>query len=325
MKKKQLPDIDKFSKFLSMKIFKKPIISIYQFKRGASSFNYLVKLKDRKFLVKLAWKHKKEGVERLVSIIKTLTTQQTIPLAGIIPIQNDYLFKYKDSYGFVLEYIDAKSIPANKFSSYHLATVLQTYHLFQQTKWMDKNLLIPAYNFADLQKKYSENCLLMVKSFKRHLLLKYLLKIMQKKLLEIGKTPLKIVPEKKCVIHGDFHHNNILFQDKKLAAILDFEDIGYGYASEDLIRFILCLNARLPIFYNAKKRLINTLDIIMGEFKYSYDEWMLGLNSFTLQKMKKVFSRPQKPSIDLIKKLFHLIIFMKKYEFLETEIKKRCL
>ncbi len=323
MQKKNMPNKNQFAKFLSTKIFKTPILSIYQFKRGASSYNYLVTLKDKKVLVKLAWKHKKEGVERLINLINTLEKQDMIPLAKIIPVQGDYLFEYKGSYGFVLEYIDGKSIPANKLTSYDLANILQAYHLFQQTKWEDKSLLIPAYDFSTLQKKYLENCLLMAQRTKKRPLLKLLLKMMSNKLQEIGETPLDIVADKKEIIHGDFHHNNLLFHDKKLVAILDFEDIGYGYASEDLIRFILCLNARLPIFYNTKKQLSNTLDIIMTEFKYGYNEWMIGLNSFTLQKMKKIFQTPQKASFELTKKLLHLLFFMKKYEFLANEIRKR--
>ena len=322
MNKKDIPQLNDFVQFLTHEVFKTPIVSIYKFKRGASSFNYLVTLKDKKLLVKLAWKHKKEGVERLVKIINTLENQN-VPTAKIVPFQNKFIFNYKNSYGFVLEYIEGKSLPACKVKTAHLFEILNTYKFFQKISFDEKALLISAYDFKKIQEEYLKNCTLMLKQASPFSLSYFLLKICQNELKKIGKTPLTIYENQKDIIHGDFHHNNIIFKQDKLKSILDFEDLGYGYATEDLLRFALCLTARQHLFYPSQKSLIKYIDILIKEFSYPYEKWMVGLNSFTLQKMKKVFVKPKKRSFDLTKKMIQIIIFMKKYHFIESILKKK--
>ncbi len=322
MNKKDIPQLNDFVQFLTHEVFKTPIESIYQFKRGASSFNYLVTLKDKKLLVKLAWKHQKEGVERLVKIINTLE-KQNIPTAKIIPFQNKFVFNYKNSYGFVLEYIEGKSLPACKVKTEHIFEILNTYKSFQKISFDEKELLIPAYNFKKIQEEYLKNCTLMLEQTHSFSLSHFLLKMCQNELKKIGRTSLIIHDTQKDIIHGDFHHNNIIFKQDKLKSFLDFEDVGYGYATEDLLRFALCLTARQHLFYPSQKSLIKYIDILTKEFPYPYEKWIVGLNSFTLQKMKKVFVKPKKSSFDLTKKLIQIIIFMKKYHSIESMLKKK--
>ena len=321
MKKKEIPNINDFSLFLSEEIFKEPILSLYQFKRGASSFNYLATLKNKKILVKLAWKHKKEGVERLVNIISTLSENNPFPIAKIIPLNNKFIFKYKNSYGFLLEYVDAKSLPATKIKQHHIDEILTTYKIFQNTIWKDKSILIPEYDFNLIQKNYLNNAQCMLKKNKRNFFYSFFIKKCCSSLEMIGSTPLFIDPSKKTIIHGDFHHNNILFKNNRLVSILDFEDVGYGYTSEDLLRFIFCLLARQPLFSSSKKQLDAYLKCVTKEFNYSYNEWMVGLNSYTLQKMKKLFHQENKCSLETIKKMIQLLIFMKTYKNVEQTLK----
>lgn len=40
--------------------------------------------------------------------------------------------------------------------------------------------------------------------------------------------------EKKCFVHGDFHYANILWNDNKLACVLDYELSGYGIREFDM-------------------------------------------------------------------------------------------
>ena len=322
MNKKDIPQLNDFVQFLTHEVFETPVESIYQFKRGASSFNYLVTLKGKKLLVKLAWKHKKEGVERLVKIINTLE-QQNIPTAKIVPFQNKIIFNYKNSYGFILEYIEGKSLPACKVDTTHIFEILTAYKAFQKVTFKEKDLLIKAYDFKEIQTEYLKNCTLMLEQSSPFSLSHFLLKICQKELQKIGKTSLEIYDNQKDIIHGDFHHNNIIFKQDKLKSFLDFEDVGYGYATEDLLRFALCLTARQHLFYPSQKSLIKYIDILTKEFSYPYEKWMVGLNSFTLQKMKKIFVKPKKSSFDLTKKLIQIIIFMKKYHSIESMLKKK--
>ena len=322
MRKKDIPQLNDFVQFLSNNIFKTPVESIYQFKRGASSFNYLVTLKNKKYLVKLAWKHQKSGVERLVKIINILS-EQNIPTAKVIPLQGQLIFNYKSNYGFVLEFVEGRSLPSYKVQKKHLFKILNTYKNFQKISFNDKELLIPAYNFKTLQESYLKNCQLMLNKSRPLSLSHFLLKKCQQELQKIGESFLKIDEKQKDIIHGDFHHNNILFKENKLLSFLDFEDVGYGYATEDLLRFALCLTARQHFFYPSKNSLIKCIDILTTEFSYSYEKWIVGLNSFALQKMKKVFSKQRPISFDLTRKLFQLIIFMRKYHFITKLLKEK--
>ena len=309
--------------FLEKNIFKEPIISLYQFERGASSYNYLATLQNKKVLVKLAWKYKKSGVERLVQIISLLAKQKKLPIAKVLSFNNKNIFKYQNSYGFILEYIEGTSLAATKISMDHIKQVISAYKNLRNIKITNEKLLISAYDFFKIQQEYLLNCETMIKKSKLNLISSFLLNKCKKNLVKIGNSPLKILKNKKSVIHGDFHHNNLLFKNNQLVAILDLEDLGYGYTSEDLLRFILCLIARQPLFFPKKKYLYTYLDFITKEFSYSKEEWLTGLNSFTLQKYKKVFSKDKKANFSSCKKMVQLLLFMRQYNQIEAYFKQQ--
>ena len=87
------------------------------------------------------------------------------------------------------------------------------------------------------------------------------------------------------------------------------------------MNFIFCLLARQPLFSSSKKQLDAYLKCVTKEFNYSYNEWMVGLNSYTLQKMKKLFHQENKCSLETIKKMIQLLIFMKTYKNVEQTLK----
>lgn len=318
---KHIPDKKDLTSFLEKKIFKEPILSLYQFQRGSSSFNYLVTLQNKKVLVKLAWKYKKKGVERLVQIINLLSNQKDLPIAKILSFNNKNMFKYKNSYGVVLEYIEGHSPAATKITMDHIKKIIFAYKNIGKINVPNEKLLMPAYDFKQIQQTYLLNCEKMIKQTKIKFLFFFLLLKCKKNLIKIGNTPLKIFKDKKSIIHGDFHHNNLLFKNDKLVAILDLEDLGFGYKSEDLLRFIFCLIARQPIFYPKKKTLFTYLNFITEEFSYSKEEWLTGLNSFALQKYKKMFSKVGKSNFSNIKKMIQILSFMHRYNQVESYFK----
>ena len=322
MKQKEIPNIADFKLFLSEHIFKEPILSLYQFKRGASSFNYLATLKNKKILVKLAWKHKKSGVERLVNIISILSKNKHLPVAKIIPVNKKEIFKYQNSYGFLLEYVDGISLPATQIKQHHINEIIEKYKIFHNTDFSNKSLLVKEYDFNNIHFEYSKTAQLTLKKNKKHIIYSFFAQQCVNALHEIGSTPLTINSKKKEIIHGDFHHNNLLFKNNHLVSILDFEDIGYGYVSEDLLRFIFCLIARQPLFVSKRKQLKNYLSYVTKNFDYSYDQWMVGLNSFTLQKAKKLFNKEPKPSFSTIKKMVQFLVFMRLYRFVKNTLRK---
>ncbi len=323
-KEKNIPNKDDFASFLAKEIFKEPVCSIYQFKRGASSFNYLVELQNQKVLVKLAWKYEKKGVCRLMKIIDLVSSQTKMPIANILTFHNKKLFKYRGSFGFVLEYIEGESLPATKINQKHIEQITSAYKMLDDLDIKDEKLLMPAYDFKKIQQLYLSNCEKMIEKFYKKKIFLFFLKKCRVWLLKMGLSSLQILNDKKDFIHGDFHHNNLLFKDDKLIAVLDLEDLGYGYKTEDLLRFVLCMIARQPVFYPKKKILFRYLDYVTEAFPYSIDEWIVGLNSFTLQKYKKMFGHEQKPDLKNIKKMIQILNFMRVYTQVESYLKKKC-
>lgn len=327
-KVERTPQVDDFISFLQSSVFHSPILSIRQFNKGASSYNYLIETKTGKKLVKIAWKHKKSGVERLAKIIDTLSQNPHLATAHILPVQNALFFNYKKNYGFVLEYISGKSLPSYKMKSTHFQQILTHYQIFMQTNWTNPKILIPAYNFE----KMSKECMTTLhkyfyklkkrKDFRSRATL-YLLKKVQNQLVCIQKTPLRMKKEKISIIHGDFHNNNLLFNKGKLVSFLDFEDVGYGYITEDLIRFILCLIERLPFFIPTAVFIQKWIKLANQRFNLTKEEWIVGLNSFTLQKIKKVLGKKESiGSFTQIKNLIRLLFFLKRYHHFYRLIQK---
>lgn len=314
--------------FLQSNIFHSPILSIKKSKRGASSYNYLIETKDSKKLVKIAWKHKKNGVKRLSKIIHILSQNPRLLTARIVPIQKKLFFKYKKNYGFILEYIPGKSLPSYKIKDQHFHQILNSYQFFTQTKWENTEILIPAHNFEKIYQEClnltnSHIHILQNKNNIRSYIIKYFLKKLEYQLSLIKKTPLKMKKEKITVIHGDFHNNNLLFNQGKLVAFLDFENVGYGYLTEDLFRFILCLVARLPLFIPTDSYLQKWINLAEKYFSLTKEDWLIGLNSFTLQKIKKVIECQEiDTSFKKIWKIMRLILFLQHYHHIQKLIKK---
>lgn len=320
VKVKRTLEMENFISFLEKDVLKETVLSIRQFNKGASSHNYWVQTKTDSFLIKLAWKHKKEGIERLSKIIHTLSQNKQLAIARILCVNGKLFFKYQKSYGFVLEYIHGKSLPSYEMGERHFQQVLHGYSFFTETKWDDPSILLPAYDFEKMCSSCLNRCALLLKSVKNKTI-NYLLHQLILQLNEIQSTPLQLKEKNITVIHGDFHNNNLLFNKEKLMSFLDFEDVGLGYATEDLMRFILCLTERLPIFVTRDSYIIEWLELANKRFSFTKEEWIIGLNSFTLQKIKKVLTQIKPTSsFKQIKKLIMLLLFLKRQKHIQTLI-----
>lgn len=322
------PDTNAFISFLESDVLKTPVLSIYQFNKGASSRNYLVETGEGKKLVKIAFKHKKEAIERLAKIIHLLSQNKHLITARIIPMNNQLFFKYKKYYGFVLEYINGKALPSYEMGDRHFQQVLHGYAFFKKMKWDDTSVLMPAYDFEKMCSTCLNNCLLQLKKYKntseiKTKILNGFLNRVYQHLQDIQKTPLQMKPEKTTLIHGDFHNNNLLFNKEKLMSFLDFEDVGLGYITEDLMRFILCLTERLPVFVHRDSYFLEWIDLSNKRFLLTQEDWMIGLNSFTLQKIQKVLIQiKNKSSFFKIKKILILLFFLKRYRHIQKLIQQ---
>lgn len=307
-------DIKLFQEFLETEVFHTKIVSLQQFQKGASSFNYVAQT-DKKYIVKLAWKHQKDKVARLVDIINILSQKNLTPKLWN---PDNPLFCYKNCFGFVSEYIAGQSPKAIQLNEDDFKLILEKYYIFSQTKLPDYIDLIPAYNFEEMLQNQLEKTDMLRQKASHHFILKYLLKLFKNELSEIQKTPLVI--KQPTLIHGDFTHNNILKTSDSFF-LIDFEDVGLGLVSEDLIRFLFAWRARLPVFYPYQHKQEAYLRQAQTLFHLTKEVWCIGLNSFILQKTGKLLRQKElSASYSDITKLIRVIYFLKKTRQIKDQL-----
>ncbi len=296
---KRTPESNEFIDFLEKEIFHQKIDEIHQFVRGGASNNFLVVMGGTKRLVKLTNNYGLDGIERLSRICAALSENQLLIGARIITVNGKLYFQYRNKYGIVMEYCDGEPRPSYQMGKKHFQQVISQYTVFQQTKWQNKADLIPVYPMADQCQThiaFLENAL--EKSGKLSGIKKGIYQKLCQTHLDFLKrmadTDLDWPDSDITVIHGDFHNNNVLFRKDKLLTFLDYEELGLGHPSEDLMRFILCLVQRLPIFINPYTYIEKWLDLCAAQFHFTTEEWIKALNSYYLQRADKAFQETDK-------------------------------
>lgn len=306
--------------YLEQNVFHKPIQSVRQFAHGAASYNYLIAIDNQKYIIKLTHTYNQKGIERLTRICASLSQNEQLSGARLISIGDSLYFKYRDKYGLILSYCKGFSLPSYEMGQRHFQQVLSGYMQFQQTKWINTDDFLPLYPMEKVccsHITFLEDCLKKTKNLSciRRWIITYLCQTHLSFFHQMLQSPLTLPADKITVIHGDFHNNNLLFNNEKLLTFLDFEEVGYGYPTEDLMRFILCLIQRLPIFIEPYSYVYDWMKCANKRFHFSKKEWIVGLNSYYLQRAEKVLS-PQGTfgSSKQIIKLFKLKLLMSQYK-----------
>ena len=115
-----------------------------------------------------------------------------------------------------------------------------------------------------------------------------------------------------------------MFQKEKLVALIDFEEVGYGYPTEDLMRFILCLIERLPIWITPFSYVGEWIELSQKRFSFTEEEWVLGLNSFSVQKIQKILRGKYKLfSLKHLKKMIQLVFYFHLHKKIGGLIKEK--
>lgn len=316
-RQKLSPNTNDFIRFLEKSVFHHPIKSVRQFARGSASENYIIRIHDQNMLVKYTHSYDRVGIERLARICAAVSSNTDLPCAKIIPSANQLYFNYQNRHGLIMEYCAGQSVPSYQMGTNHFQQILAAYQQFQKTEWQNQADFLPQYDMNERVEAHIAfvneklNQIRALPFLQRHLL-RFLYQKQKAFLESLKQTPLTLPPEKLTVIHGDFHNNNLLFRQGRLLAFLDFEEVGYGYIAEDLMRFILCLVQRLPIFINPYTIIRKWLICANNQFHLSKEEWIVGLNSYYLQRVDKVF-RPDKIVTRQIVMLTKLALLISRY------------
>lgn len=299
-RRKLTKEANDFFVFLEQKVLKTPIVSARQFAHGAASQNYHIRLNNQQeILVKLTKSYNKQGITRLTKICQAVSSNKQLPVARLISFQQKPFFQYKEKYGLILEYCQGYAVPSYRINKHHFTQIINAYAVFMQTKWPKEDLFIELYpikeqcfNHMNFIKETIQKTLF-INGLKKYVLMKTAnahLSFFERLL----KTTVTLPEHKKTIIHGDFHNNNVLFYRNQLVSFLDFEEVGYGYVIEDIMRFILCVIQRLPIFMNPYPLVEQWIKCANNRFGFTKEEWILGLNSYYVQRADKAFRNKYK-------------------------------
>lgn len=85
------------------------------------------------------------------------------------------------------------------------------------------------------------------------------------------------------VTHADMHHGNFFWSGDEITGFLDLEDFRYGYATDDLIRYIVCA-AEHSLWYDfqAKRRLLKIFKRMIP--LYPAHQWHIAINWLLIRK-----------------------------------------
>ncbi|MDR2902658.1 MAG: phosphotransferase [Lactobacillales bacterium] len=230
---------------------------------------------------------------------------------------------YNGNYGLVFEQVDGVSLGSMQVKKKHMDQILKMYGIFQKTTVKGNPYIMNAVDLDAIKKNCLDKCdELSAKSKKRFgvfVLYRFLLYLLKNRIAQMQKADLVRSPEKIKLLHGDFHLGNILFHKGKLQAFLDFEELRGGYPTEDLMRLVLSAVNKTPSFGGRYKILNKFIPYLVDKNKYDLQEWMLGLNTFFLFRIRKILIR--RSSISR-RKLLRLIFSFQFYTYAVSKLDK---
>ena len=321
-------DIPKFLIFLE-NLLNEPIWDVYRFSKGSSSYNFKITTSRRTILVKLLKKHSMVGFNRIYQIMNRLEKNPELKYAHLQKINGEPYFVYQNYYGIILDYIQGEALSSYEIARRHFRQILHLYALFYLSYFSNCQALLPPYDLEKIWQEAFDSLQEQEAQIKTHggfqkIIFQRLFSLIKKHLLQLKNEPLQRKPDRMAVIHGDFHNNNLLFQKEKLVALIDFEEVGYGYPTEDLMRFILCLIERLPIWITPFSYVGEWIELSQKRFSFTEEEWVLGLNSFSVQKIQKILRGKYKLfSLKHLKKMIQLVFYFHLHKKIGGLIKEK--
>lgn len=249
--------------FLRKKQIFPQILSIKEVCLGGSSYNFCIKTVQGVFFLKLISAERERGV--FLYMKKVLSQLDFLYPLSVEKFANFYLLAMPYVVGRKLKYKDC---------SPELFTKLQAeYNKFRACD-LPAEFIQPQQNMPKMIAKISE-CLQKDQSLSGRLLNKYFWQ--------------KIEPELVCLesstkfIHGDLTENNILLDKNGTPYLLDFEQIRYGYETEDICYLFLQLSGfrglwgRIGRFAKLRKMIES---LLKNEISAEY--WLYGVQLFYL-------------------------------------------
>ncbi|MDC3163101.1 homoserine kinase [Candidatus Pelagibacter sp.] len=219
------------------------IISFKGIKQGIENTNYLLKSKNKKFILTIFEKRvSKKDVPFFMKLMDNLNSSSINCPKPLRAKNNSYLIKLKKKTACIVSFLEGKDkMKLGVKDCYSVGKITARMHL------ITKKLKIYRKNSMSIK---NLNPLLKSIKFKKNKFSKIDL-FLKNNLKDINKRWPKKLP--RGIIHGDLFIDNIFFKKNKLSGIIDFYFAGNDYFMYEIA---ICINA-LCFDFRGKKFLIN--------------------------------------------------------------------
>ena len=219
-------------------------------KQGIENTNYLLKSKNKKFILTIF--EKRVVNKELPFFMKLMEILNNSNINCPKPIKNkkgEYLFQLKNKKACIVSFLEGKDKKEiNTLNCYEIGRIIARMHLItKKIKLVRKNSMgINNLNPLLSSIKFK------IKKFNN------LEKFLKKNLIDIKKKWPKNLP--KGIIHGDLFIDNIFFKKNKLSGIIDFYFAANDYFMYEIA---ICINAlcfdKQGTKYNINKKKVKNL------------------------------------------------------------------
>lgn len=220
---------------------------------GFSSENYLALVDNQPFIIKYCSDETK--IQKAINISNLLLNRDFYVPNFIRSLKGHQYIKIKDKFACLYTKIETDDFRQHQFSNKSFKSIAKVLAQIHSTKFK-----LP--NKPKIVENIDELIYLIESNSKGKYIDKVVLDLIQTKQHIADKLSNKHIKDyTKCLIHGDFHSQNMIFNSKhELVGILDFEEANIGYKGEDVMHFILmslCYNGFLDQNIQKVQKFIN--------------------------------------------------------------------
>lgn len=231
---------------------------------GGASYNFIVTTSQGRYFLKLLDLNG-GNAEKIKYICEYM---------GLLyPLKTDVFMHYKM---IAMCYIDGKKVDYNDFSAEFTERLVKEYRKLQACPLQPKQI----GQMSDIRKirDYVAQRLQGKTSFFWQRIYKIFAEKIAAELCCLSPVP--------SIIHGDFKRDNILLAADGATTIIDWEQMRYGYATEDWAGLILELSGFRSLCGSGHK-LRKLYTAIQRQFMFSSEQWQYGIQLFYLNILKR--------------------------------------
>ncbi len=250
-----------FKTYLENNIFHQKLDYFQQFRGGNSSYCFHLQAGAEKYVAKILL-----GAY-ITDDVHVFLEKQIARHPVLRGIKMDKIFTYgthtatiQKNYGNVL--------PRRKFSPEMLTEIFEEYAQIMHscTPYVSGCAQPASIPYRELSEKVAAQ---------KNLHSRFIAYFLQK----ISPESLIYHPQKLRVIHGDFNNNQVLLQEGKLSAFIDWDSVRTGYPAEDYWEFVYFNLRRLYNPFSLKFWCHQLLHAINTATSTPKDEWLYAINS----------------------------------------------